>query len=264
VNNNYNNTMKKSLLLIPFAIALAIFFYPTTSNSNGTGSPGAKTNSPMDGGNCTGCHSGTLNSGVGTTSITTNIPSSGYMPGNTYTITTNIQEVGIFKFGFEISAEEGNFGSAKTGSFMVTNSTETKFANNNEAITHKAAGTSGFNSRSWSMDWEAPSTGTGDVTFYASAMASNGNTNNNGDNVYTTSLTINEEVVNAISDNNLQTPFTYNSATKTIETLHAILVYDISGKLVLTTKEKSTTISHLKNGIYILKSENKTKKIILN
>jgi hypothetical protein len=82
--------------------------------------------------------------------------------------------------------------------------------------------------------------------------------------VFTISHSVNEEIVNAISDNNLQTPFTYNSVTKTVETSHAILVYDISGKLVLTTKEKVTKISHLKNGIYILKSENKTQKIILN
>ena len=67
-----------------------------------------------------------------------------------------------------------------------------------------------------------------------------------------------------IQDNNLQTPFTYNPVTKTVETTHDIKVYDINGKLVLTTKEKSTTISHLKNGIYILKSKNKTQKIILN
>jgi len=254
--------MKKYLLLI--TIALSILFYPTTSNSNGTGSPGGKTNSPNDASNCTGCHPGTLNSGAGTTSITTSIPSSGYVPGNIYTISANIEEVGIFKFGFEISAEEANFGSAKTGSFIVTNSSETKFVNNNTAITHKAGGTSGFNSRSWSMDWEAPATGTGDITFYAAAMASNGNTNNNGDDIYTTSLTVNEEIVNAISYNTTQSTFAYKSKTKTIETKHIILVYDISGKLVLTTNGKVTSISHLENGIYILKSENNTQKIILN
>ena len=78
--------MKKSLLFITICIGLAIFFYPTTSNSNATGSPGGKTNSPMDGQNCTGCHSGTINSGVGTATITTNIPPTGYSIGATYTI----------------------------------------------------------------------------------------------------------------------------------------------------------------------------------
>jgi hypothetical protein len=260
VNNNYNNTMKKYLLLIPISIALAIFFYPTTSNSNGTGSPGAKTNSPMDGGNCTGCHSGTLNSGVGTATITSDIPVNGYVIGNTYTITLTGVKANCIKFGFELTAENGN---SKSGDFMIADNT-TKLVNANNAVTHQSSGTSGNGSKNWTMNWTPTANSNGNTTFYASLLFSNANSNNNGDNVFTTSLSVNEEVVNAISDNNLQTSFTYNSVTKTVETTHAILVYDISGKLVLTTKEKSTTISHLKNGIYILKSENKTQKIILN
>lgn len=260
MNNNYNNTMKKYLLLIPISIALAIFFYPTTSNSNGTGSPGAKTNSPMDGGNCTGCHSGTLNSGVGTATITSDIPVNGYVIGNTYTITLTGVKANCIKFGFELTAENGN---SKSGDFMIADNT-TKLVNANNAVTHQSSGTSGNGSKNWTMNWTPTANSNGNTTFYASLLFSNANSNNNGDNVFTTSLSVNEEVVNAISDNNLQTSFTYNSVTKTVETTHAILVYDISGKLVLTTKEKSTTISHLKNGIYILKSENKTQKIILN
>ena len=252
--------MKKSLIVIPIAIALAIFFYPTTSNSNGTGSPGAKTNSPMDGGNCTGCHSGTLNSGVGTATISSDIPVNGYVIGNTYTITLTGVKANCIKFGFELTAENGN---SKSGDFMITDNT-TKLVNANNAVTHQSSGTSGNGSKNWTMNWTPTTNSNGNTTFYASLLFSNANSNNNGDNVFTTSLSVNEEVVNAISDNNLQTSFTYNSVTKTVETTHAILVYDISGKLVLTTKEKSTTISHLKNGIYILKSENKTQKIILN
>ena len=45
--------MKKHLLIIPVSIVLAIFFYPTTSNSNSTGSVGGKTGSPTDGSSCT-------------------------------------------------------------------------------------------------------------------------------------------------------------------------------------------------------------------
>ena len=78
--------MKRYLLIISITIALAIFFYPTTSNSNSAGSPGGKTNSPMDGQNCTGCHSVTINSGTGTSTITTTIPAWGYSVGSTYTI----------------------------------------------------------------------------------------------------------------------------------------------------------------------------------
>jgi hypothetical protein len=256
--------MKKSLLLFPISIVLAIFFYPTTSNSNSGGSPGEKTNSSMDGQNCTVCHSGTMNSGVATATISSDIPANGYVIGNTYTITLTGVKANCTKFGFELTAENAMLG--KAGTFLITNSTETKFASgtNNTAVTHKAAGNSGNTTKSWSMDWTASTNTSGSTIFYAALLFANNNGNNNGDNTFTTSLSVNEEVVNAISDNTIQPFFNYNSATKTIETTHAILVYDISGKLVLTTKEKSTTISHLKNGIYILKSENKTQKIILN
>ena len=253
--------MKKSLLLIPFAIALAIFFYPTTSNSNGTGSPGAKTNSPIDGGNCTGCHSGTLNSGAGTATITSNIPANGYVIGNTYTITLTGVKANCVKFGFELTAENGF---SKSGNFLITDNT-TKLVNAGMAVSHKSSGSSGNTTKIWTMDWTPTIDGSiGNTTFYASLMFANGNGNNFGDNVFTTSISVNEAVINGVSDNTTQNAFTYNSITKTIETINTVSVYDINGKLVLLTNNKNSNISNLKNGIYILKSENKTQKIILN
>ena len=117
--------MKKSLLLFPITIALAIFFYPTTSHSNSGGSPGGKTNSPLDAQTCTGCHSGTLNSGVGTATIISDIPANGYVIGNTYTITLTGVKANCTKFGFELTAEDA---SGKAGNFMITDNT-TKFVN---------------------------------------------------------------------------------------------------------------------------------------
>ena len=251
--------MKKYLLIIPASIVLAIFFYPTTSISNGGGSPGGKTDSPNDGASCTGCHY--AGSGTGA-SITTNIPANGYTPNQVYTITANISHSGINKFGFEITAEK-NSGNTKTGSFLVTNSVEMKFVNNNTAITHKSGGTSGNGSRTWTMDWEAPNTGTGDVTFYGAFMAANGDGTNNGDTYHSTNLTVSEAIVNSVSNLSAQNDFTFNTFTKRIETIKTVSVYDISGKLVFSTNEKLTNISHLNKGIYILKSENKTQKIII-
>ncbi|MDG2059292.1 MAG: Reeler domain-containing protein, partial [Flavobacteriales bacterium] len=201
--------MKRYLLILPITITLAIFFYPITSNSNSTGSVGGKTGSPTDGASCTACHY----AGVGTgATITTNIPSSGYIPNQVYTITGNIQEMGIFKFGFEISAEEANFGSAKTGSFMVTNSSETQFVNNNEAITHTAGGTSGFNSKSWSMDWEAPNSGTGSITFYGAFLGTNGDGSNSGDTYHHATLTINEaNIINSENNISSENQIVFNS-----------------------------------------------------
>ena len=174
--------MKKSLLLFPITIALAIFFYPINSNSNGIGSPGGKTNSAMDGQNCTGCHSGTLNSGVGTATIISDIPANGYVIGNTYTITLTGIKANCIKFGFELTAENGN---SKSGDFMITDNT-TKFVNSNKAVTHKSSGTSGSTTKSWTMYWTPTANSNGSTVFYASLLFSNANSNYSGDNVFTT------------------------------------------------------------------------------
>ena len=255
--------MKKILTLFSIIFAVAIFFYPITSNSNASGSPGGKTGSPTDGSSCTGCHY----AGVGTeATITTNIPSSGYIPNQVYTVTANINQSGINKFGFEITAEEANFGSAKTGIFLVTNNAETKPTNSSTAITHTAGGNSGSDSKSWSMNWEAPNTGTGDVTFYGSFIAANGDGNNIGDNYHSATLTINEGVVNSTINLLKESDFTFNSVSKTIEVIDNsdLSVFSLEGKLVLSSNKKHTNLSHLPNGTYIIKSDNNSQKIFIH
>ena len=67
--------MTKIVYFILTLIIALILSYPQTTNGNIDGSPGAKTNSPADGNNCTGCHNGNINTGPGGISITSNIPS---------------------------------------------------------------------------------------------------------------------------------------------------------------------------------------------
>lgn len=253
----------RTILIIPTIIILAILCYPTTSNSNGSGSPGGKTNSPLDGQNCTGCHSGNIqqNTGNNMGSITTNIPVSGYMAGSTYTITlTGVGGALINKYGFELTAENGN---SKSGDFMITDNT-TKLVNNNNAVTHKASGTSGTNIKSWSVDWTPSSSSSFlSTTFYAALMFSNGNNNTSGDQVYELSLTVSEDI--SISVDEIQNEyFDFNNIEKTIKNDEPFSIYDLNGKIVLKTKKNKASISDFKSGIYILKSANKTQKIIVN
>lgn len=255
--------MKKYLFNITIIISLAIFYYPTISNSSTTGSPGGKTGSPNDNASCTNCHYAGNENGA---TITTNIPSSGYIANQIYTITASIQDPGMFKFGFEITSEEGNFGSAKTGNFMLINSTETQFTNNNNAITHTAGGSSAVNSKSWSMNWEAPNLGTGDVTFYAAFISANSDGTNAGDTYHSATLSINEDEVNNTENISSENSIKFNSISKTIELLYnsPSSVYNLDGKLMLSSDKKYIDLSHLMKGKYIIKSDNKTKKIILN
>ena len=154
--------MKKSLFFIPICIGLSIFFYPTTSNSNDDGSVGGKTGSPNDIGNCMGCHTN-AQTGQGA-EVTTNIPSTGYEPGNTYNITAMVN-LGIGfgdPKGFEVTCE-ANTTNTKAGLFGTTDPTNTQVINNGTAVTHTAAGNS---LNTWTFNWVAPISGTGEITFY--------------------------------------------------------------------------------------------------
>ena len=258
--------MKKSIY---FLSVIAIFLLLTPNVfSKLNGSPGAKTGSPMDGNNCTACHSGTANTGSGTLSVATNIPVQGYTAGQTYAITVNMIQSSISRFGFEITCEEGNFG-AKTGTFGITDNTNTKFVNNNNAVTHKQAGTT---SNTWSMNWTAPAGLTAGVVFYVSAIAANGNGNNNGDQVYTTSRPF-PEAPSSISEthNNITafvSPISNNVMINSTEitSVKTLSVFDISGRLILSKEDISLPtildVNALDAGIYMLNINTRNRELI--
>ncbi len=158
---------------------------------------GGYTGSPADGVTCgnSNCHNVSPTSKSGW--ITSDIPSSGYVPGQTYTITANPVKSGINKFGFEVTAEDNS--QNKVGNIIITNTTETQTRNSGTSITHTGSGTSGSGSKSWSFDWTAPSSGTGDVTFYGAFNATNGNNQPTGDEIFTSSLTVQEDVTTSVA-----------------------------------------------------------------
>lgn len=194
--------MKKGLLSILIGTGILIFL--TSNILYHTGSPGGKTGSPGDGGStCAQCHSGTPVTVTGW--ITSNIPASGYSPGQTYTITATATHTGAALFGFEMTAE--NSSNNKTGTFIITDAIQTKLVNNNKAVTHTQNGTTpSGNSKSWSVNWTAPAQGTGNVTFYAAFNAANGNGQNTGDVIYKTLLLVPEGSI-------LEADFTANPTT---------------------------------------------------
>jgi len=189
--------MKKSIFIIGSIIAIAILLYPQSTIGKLTGSPGGKTGSPADGLDCMECH-GVLGISTTISNITSNIPSSGYVPGNIYNITAVHNGVGFGDpKGFEITCEE-NTSNTKTGTFLITNSNTTQFTNNGSAVTHTTAGNS---LSTWSFDWEAPVIGTGDVTFYGAFIEAGYPMGANiGDYYSSTTLNASELTVSAIGE----------------------------------------------------------------
>jgi hypothetical protein len=152
--------MKTKLLWILPAIVAGLFLLTSFGGSDDTdrssGSPGGYTGSPGDGHNCTACHGGSASTVTGW--ITSDIPSDGYTPGSTYTITATVSGSG--NKGFEISPQTP--AGALLGS--LTPGSGNKLCNSNKAITHTTKLSS--NPAVWTFQWTAPAAGSGTVTFY--------------------------------------------------------------------------------------------------
>lgn len=230
-----------------------------------SGSPGGYSGSPGDGGaNCTDCHGGTASVKSGW--ITSNIPQSGYIAGQTYTITVTGTLANATKAGFEITCEDSQ--NIKSGTFVITNSTETKLTNGNKAVTQKSGGvtpTSG--TKVWTVNWTAPSSGSGSVTFYAAF-----NLKTTARNTFTSTLSVTENTTsietNEIDDfiklypNPTNGILYFNNNTS----LKNISVIDLSGKEVMNISNISENIdiSNLKAGIYSVVVNTENDKVFIH
>jgi hypothetical protein len=216
----------------------------------------------MDGISCTDCHfPGPLLTVEDW--IMTNIPATGYVPGQKYTITASGIHNGANKFGFQITAEDKN---GKSGTFVITDATNTQFSPTGEAwVTHTAAGTTATGgTASWSMDWIAPASGSGIVTFYATFNAANGDGSNNGDVIYGSAKSFSQSTV-GIDENELasQVSIYPNPATNFINVdlpvSAQVRIFDLTGKLILDVEGVNgiTTVdlNEFEPGLYITQIE---------
>ena len=267
--------MKTLQLSIFAALSCGIisFFSIDQVTSNPSGAPGGVTGSPSDGQTCwkSGCHSGTAPVAQ-TGLISTNIPADGYIAGNTYTITISATEQGISRWGFEASPQSSS--GALMGTPIITNSTETKLVSS-KYVTHKTAGNSGSNGRTWTFDWIAPAAGSGAVNFYTCVMAANGNGNDNGDHGYTDVLTIQESLASGIStvQNSAFSiyPNPCNGSYVTFQNLptdvQLISLYNVNGILINGFKPSQVKgtldVSTLARGVYfvVISTPNATRTL---
>src|SRR5262249_8140231 len=110
-------------------------------------------------------------------------------PGQQYTLSVTVQQGGRSTFSFEMTAIDSNGNGA--GTFTPLGSdTQTETSGNRQYILHKLQGISGStNSHTWQVRWTAPATDVGIVRFFAAGNAANGNGQQTGDLIYTTSAT---------------------------------------------------------------------------
>jgi hypothetical protein len=161
--------MKKIFLyILPFAtiVILLTAFSGSVALYPG-GAPAGYTGSPGDGHNCTGCHGGNVSTVQNW--ITSDVDPSGYLPGQTYSITVTVSGSGAK--GFEVSPQDvaGNF----YGTLILGTGTEFAGGNTNY-ITHSSSSNS--NPKTWTFQWVAPDAGSGPVTIYGAFTVSKSNT----------------------------------------------------------------------------------------
>jgi hypothetical protein len=184
--------VKKKLISTLSILAIIVMtMVSLRTQSSPDGAPSGVANDPSSGSaNCTNCHSGTATiPATSVANITTNIPSGGYTPGVTYTVTATINYAGRTRFGFQVSPQ--NALGTKLGT-LINTSSQTKLVGSSKYVTQTQAGNSGVGTKSWSFNWVAPVAGTGSVKFYGSLMAANNNGGTSGDITYKVQTSVNE------------------------------------------------------------------------
>lgn len=275
--------MKKNILIIFSGIIICIISLAAIVSSNGkegyTGSPGE--------GTCTSCHNTYFaNSGGGAIVISSNIPITGYELNTTYQISVSISQVGKSLFGFDFEALYGTTTLDNAGTFTITNANETqlktKVVNSiarNNVVNIKDAGISA-DTKTFTFDWTSPATNVGDITFYASGNAANGNGNQSGDYIYTTSNIISplggSTALDLNKKNKIQVEYISKLSILNVEFYSSNSnnvfgkIYTIQGKYIETILNEVPTNgiiknqyyikSNLKSGIYIFEITQNDKK----
>ena len=184
--------MRKILFGTALSVALlgsgrVAFAYVTGADPGLSGAPGD--------GTCIQCHGTTLNSGGG--SVTLSFAGGNkYTPGATQLVTVTIMDPTAKRWGFEasprVSSAASNTGAgtmAKVDSFTQIAGTEGTI----QWITHTLAGTRNGTTAgvTFMFNWTAPATDIGQVDFYVTANAANGNNiPDAGDHVYTSKASL--------------------------------------------------------------------------
>ena len=168
-----SKTYNHFIIIITFLISIAL------SNSGGVG--GNYANNAPNSSNCTSCHSGSANSGNGSVTIT-GLPSDGYVPGDSYSLTIKVSGSHRDGYGFQMASQVGN---NNAGTFSLSGNSQ-----NAELSGSKVQQSARTISGEWIVEWLAPNSDVGDITFSASGLATGGASSNSGDNVYTASVAL--------------------------------------------------------------------------
>ena len=142
---------------------------------------------------CTGCHSGSSNTGPGTINYLIGNGTNAYSPNELYTIVFSMDEEDVNQFGFQTVALKAS-NNSNAGTFSLTDEENTRLMSGmgRSYVGHTVCGADVDppGSIEWSFNWQAPSSDIGDINFYLSSLATNHNHSTSGDHTYTQVITM--------------------------------------------------------------------------
>lgn len=256
--------MKKILLLVSTMTIGGLIFLSNLNSSDASASnpiDGAA-GAPMDnsGQTCTSCHAGTATTSTATI-ITSDIPSSGYVGGTTYSITVTM--TGAAAYGFEMTPQTAT-SNVGLGTWIA--GAGTTVSNKYIKQSAKKTGTSAV----WTFSWTAPTTATS-VTFYGAFNYANNNNSTSGDIVKTSSVTYFASTT-AIDENqkDITVSLFPNPTTEELHIFSSEFLKDgkiitADGKICKIISEyelitKTILVNDLKDGVYFLNTTSENGK----
>ena len=190
----------KNKILICSLIIVAIIAIAASPERSSSGAPGAHTGAPGEQTCATsGCHDdNSINSGKASLSIEIGNAIANYEPGKTYAVKVSISEENVKRFGFQLLALN-NATKASVGSFQIIDAARTQIVQNThvfkdrEYVTYSFDGTdaSSLGTSEWIVNWTAPSSNVGPVSFYAAGVSANDDMTDKNDHTYTSSKVLN-------------------------------------------------------------------------
>lgn len=169
--------------LLAGIVCSALFAGTGRAGAYSASPPAGYTGSPLDGNNCTACHTGSPVSNSASLSLS-GLPAQ-WVPATPYALTLTLG-AGT-RYGFELTAENGG---GKRGTFT---------AGSNSAVLdgpQRYLGHSGANTsvNSWNFTWTAPLAGAGSISFYLAGNAANNSGSTSGDTIHLKNYTVAEQV----------------------------------------------------------------------
>ena len=142
---------------------------------------------------CTGCHSGSANSGPGNINYLIGNGPNTYSPNELFAIFFSMDEEDVNQFGFQTVALKSS-NNSNAGTFSLTDEENTRLMSGmgRTYVGHTVCGADVDppGSIQWSFNWQAPGSDVGDINFYLSSLATNHNHSTSGDHTYTQVITL--------------------------------------------------------------------------